>query len=92
MVHTNFPAILSKMFQKSVVLTFLAIPFRKWTLMLDFKCNFLPRVMIFKKKPKYESEPARRVLQASVNFFCDIPPDKVVLNNPLCLKLPWFDD
>jgi len=49
MVHKNFPAILSKMFQKYVVLTFLAIHFRKWTLMLDFKCNFLPRVMILKR-------------------------------------------
>ena len=46
----------------------------------------------FKKKSKYDSEPARRrVLQASVIFFCDIPPDKVVSNNPLCLMLSWFD-
>ena len=54
--------------------------------------QFSPTCNDFEKKPKYDSEPARRVLQASVNFFCDIPPDKVVLNNPLCLNLPWFDD
>ena len=57
MVHTTFPAILSKMFQKSVVLTFLAIHFREWC--LDFKMQFSPKCIDFKKKSKYDSEPAR---------------------------------